>query len=97
MKMKIKSLGSNKTEIRLKDLLILISYETPVAAIRLSLKSIMNRENYLIKSAAVKTEQYFSNTTSKHINQWLESNGFNPSKVPTVYQIYFDDLIEDNT
>ena len=67
--MKIKSLGSNKTEIRLKDLLILISYETPVAAIRLSLKSIMNRENYLIKSAAVKTEQYFSNTTSKHINQ----------------------------
>jgi len=95
--MKIKSLGSNKTEIRLKDLLILISYETPVAAIRLSLKSIMNRENYLIKSAAVKTEQYFSNTTSKHINQWLESNGFNPSKVPTVYQIYFDDLIEDNT
>ena len=95
--MKIKSLGSNKTEIRLKDLLILISYETPVAAIRLSLKSIMNRENYLIKSAAVKTEQYFSNTTSKHINQWLESNGFNPSKVPMVYQIYFDDLIEDNT
>ena len=95
-KMKIKSLGSNKTEIKLKDLLILISYETPVAAIRLSLKSIVDPGRHLVKSAAVKTDEYFSNTTSRHINHWLESNGFNPSKVPTVYQIYFDNLIEDN-
>ncbi len=32
--MKIKSLGNNKTELELRDLLILVSYETPVALMR---------------------------------------------------------------
>ena len=88
--MKIKSLGNNKTEIELKDLVILISYETPVAAIRLNAFGTDNPH------AAIKTEKYFSVTTSKHINQWLNSHDFAPGNVPTLDQNYFDDLLEDN-
>ena len=83
--MKIKSIGSNKTEVNLKDISILISYETPVAAIRYNRKG------------AVKTEKFFSVTTSKHVNQWLQEKGYNPSIVPTINQDYFNQLLDDNT
>ena len=90
--MKIKSIGANKTELELKDLRLLISYETPVAAIRLNVypNSIDNT------GAAIKTDEFWSVTTSKHVNQWLESHGFKPGEIPTVEQQYFDDLLEDN-
>ena len=61
--MKIKSIGINKTELHLKDVTLLISYETSVALIR-------------YPGGAIKTAEYWSNTTSKHINQWLRDNGF---------------------
>lgn len=80
--MKIKSIGSNKTELELDNLLILISYETPVAAIRYNGKG------------ALKTEEFFSITTSKHINQWLLDHGHDPKIVPTINQAYFDQLLE---
>jgi len=83
--MKVKSLGSNKTELELKDLSILVSYSTPVAAIRYNGKG------------AIKTNKFWSVTTSKHINQWLDSRGYNPGIVPTIDQEYFDQLLEDNT
>ena len=86
--MKIKSLGNNKTELELKDLVILISYETPVAAIRFNYPG--------FTSPAIKTNKFFSVTTSKHINMWLLDYGHNPKTVPTVDQNYFDDLLEDN-
>ena len=92
--MKVKSIGSNKTELELKDILILISYETPVAAIR------YNGSDGLMpwqSSGAIKTNQYFSNTTSKHINTWLKDHGYNPSKVGTMSQSWFNQLLEDNT
>ena len=85
--MKVKSIGANKTELELKDVLILISYETPVAAIGLNKPSI----------GALKTSEYFSNTTSKHINMWLRERGFNPDKVGTMNQAWFNELLEDNT
>ena len=88
--MKIKSLGNNKTEIELKDLVILISYETPVAAIR------YNQFGDSSIQGAIKTNQYFSVTTSKHINMWLSDYGHNPKTVPTIDQDYFDTLLEDN-
>lgn len=52
---------------------VLFSYETPVA---------------FFKSGVGfrKTEKYHSNTTSKHINQWLRSEGLDPKKVKTVSQ-----------
>ena len=83
--MRIKSLGSNKTEVELKDLKILVSYSTPVSCIRYNGKGVL------------KTSKFFSITTSKHINQWLESNGYNPKLVPLMDQKYFDNLLEDNT
>ena len=90
--MKVKSIGSNKTEIELRDLLILISYETPVAAIRFEGKLNLRRD----RSGAIRTEEYFSNTTSKHINTWLRDHGYEPSKVGTMDQKWFNQLLEDN-
>ena len=81
--MKVRSIGSNKTEIELNNLEILVSYETPVAAISYG-------------TGAVKTDKYWSNTTSKHVNTWLRDHGYEPSKVGTMAQEWFNQLLEDN-
>ena len=91
--MKIKSIGSNKTELELKDLRLLISYETPVALIRIKQARVFGTST---KDSALKTNKYFSRTTSKHINQWLRDNGFNPEQVPTMAQEFFNEFLEDN-
>lgn len=66
--MKIKSLGSNKTEVHLNNSNILFfSYETPVAAC-------------LGTGGFIRTDTKYSVTTSKHINQWLA--GANAKVVP---------------
>ena len=58
--MKLNSLGANKTELSLADgTVIFFSYQTPVAA-------------QLAAGGFVRTSQRWSNTTSKHINQWLD-------------------------
>jgi hypothetical protein len=80
--MKVKSLGSNKTELELTDLRILVSYQTPVAAIRYN------------GTGALRTSEFHSVTTSKHINQWLKDNGYNPNEVPKMDQEYFNHLLE---
>jgi hypothetical protein len=82
--MKIKSIGANKTELHLKDLTLLISYETPVALIRSQMLS------------ALKTSEFHSVTTSKHINTWLRDNGFDPDKIPTMDQDWFNEFLDDN-
>lgn len=87
--MKIKSLGTNITEVETKDLRILVSYSTPVACIRYTGTQFKDHN-----IAALKTEEFFSVTTSKHINQWLRDNGCEPSKVPTGSQEYFNQLLE---
>ena len=81
--MKIKSLGSNKTEIELKDLRLLVSYSTPVALIRIKPK-------YLGQKPTLKTSQFHSVTTSKHINLWLAEHGHNPKLTPVQSQSFFD-------
>ena len=87
--MKIKSIGSNKTELHLKDLRLLISYETPVALIRhLKGYSLGLREG-------LKTSEFHSVTTSKHVDQWLKENSFNPDKVPTMSQSWFNEFLND--
>jgi len=58
--MKLKKLGSNMTLIKMTDCEILFSYETPVAALRYS------DHEYL------RTDLFWSVTTSRHINQWLQ-------------------------
>ena len=81
--MKIKSLGSNKTELELKDLRLLVSYSTPVALIR-------------YPGGTLKTSQFHSVTTSRHINQWLDEHGYNPKLVPVQDQIFFDTFLDNN-
>lgn len=66
--MKVKPLGTNKTELHLNDgTIIFFSYETPVAAC-------------LSEGGFVKTNVKYSVTTSKHITQWLA--GANAKIVP---------------
>lgn len=57
--MKLKTLGSNKTELHLDNgAVVFFSYNTPVAA-------------QLAEGGFVKTNRKWSVTTSKHISQWL--------------------------
>jgi len=56
--MKLKQIGSNQTELNLGFVQVFFSYETPVAA-------------RLTDGTLVRTEQWYSATTSKHINKWL--------------------------
>ena len=91
--MKVKSIGANKTELHLKDLILLISYETPVSLIRIRHPRVFGTP---MRDSAIKTSKFWSNTTSKHINQWLRDNGFNPDQVPTQDQEFFDQFLEDN-
>ena len=58
-KMKLKQIGSNQTELDLGFAQVFFSYETPVAAC-------------LTDGTLVRTDQWYSATTSKHINKWLE-------------------------
>jgi len=56
--MKVKSLGKNKTLVKFGTSEVLVSYETPVAG-------------KTDKVGYFKTDKYFSNTTSRHINEYL--------------------------
>jgi hypothetical protein len=64
--MKVKNVGSNMTELVLGDVVVLFSYETPVAA--------------STESGYIKTDEKYSSTTTKHVNKWLE--GVNAKIVP---------------
>ena len=59
--MQLRQLGSNKTEVEFTDgTTVFFSYETPVA--------LQTPEGHNFK-----TEDFWSVTTSKHINQWLKN------------------------
>jgi hypothetical protein len=55
--MKIKQIASNMTEATVNNITLLYSYETPVAGYD--------------DQGAFRTDEKFSRTTSKHINQYL--------------------------
>lgn len=54
--MKVKSIGSNMTEIETTDKRVLVSYSTPVAAV--------------VDGKTYKTSTKWSSTTSRHISKW---------------------------
>jgi hypothetical protein len=58
IKMKLKSIGSNQTELENNGIAVLFSYSTPVAAL-------------LPSGRYVKTSTKYSVTTTKHVNKWL--------------------------
>lgn len=59
--MKLKVIGSNQTEVEIGNKRVLFSYNTPVAYYDLETKQ------------AYKTNKTWSNTTSKHINAWINN------------------------
>lgn len=66
--MEFRTIGSNVCELELRDgTRVLFSYRKPVAA-------------YIIGRGYIRTAERFSNTTSKHITQWL--NGAKAETVP---------------
>jgi len=60
--LELRPLGANVTEVETDNVVVLFSYSTPVA--------------YMDKGSGqfFRTTERFSNTTSKHINKWLEGN-----------------------
>lgn len=76
--MKIKGIASNMIEVTSGDLTFLLSYETPVA---------YNKEGV----GFYRTDEFFSKTTSGHINKWL--NRASAAKVSQAHvQEVFDRL-----
>ena len=60
--MKLTPIASNMTELELTNgTTVLFSYKTPVAA-------------FVPGTGIVRTEKFFSQTTSKHINKWIRQN-----------------------
>ena len=76
--MKVTSLGRNKTQIETQDKIILVSYQTPVAA-------------WIKGRGYLRTSEYHSVTTSRHINEWLAEQ--NAAKVTPVEQEELDKLM----
>ena len=74
--MKLTPIAANQTEVSINDgSTIFFSYRTPVAA-------------YLPDKGYVRTERFWSKTTSRHINKWLQ--GVN--NVSEVSQTVLDNL-----
>ena len=71
--MKIKPIAPNQTEVTTDKAVVLFSYETPVAA--------------LVDGVAYRTSEFWSVTTSKHINKWFD--GIEAEVKP---QSFFDNL-----
>lgn len=78
--MNLNPIKANMTELQVGDIQILFSYKTAVAARVLNLES--NRYVYY------RTSKFWSKTTSRHINQWL-----NGERADEREQKYFDALV----
>ena len=59
--MQLTPIASNMTEVETSEARILFSYRTPVAA-------------YVFGEGFVRTEKWWSVTTSRHINKWLDGS-----------------------
>lgn len=76
--MKLKQVGSNRTIVTLDNgTQIGFSYQTPVVAV--------------IDGKSYRTEQRFSNTTSKHCTQLLQEIGYGPVELKP--QSFFEALV----
>jgi len=78
--MKLNPIKSNMTELELNGKVILFSYKTPVAMC-----------DY---SNIYKTDRYYSQTTSKHINQWANMRNTSKDELLTISQLELNNLVE---
>jgi len=74
--MQLTPIASNMTEVETSEARILFSYRTPVAA-------------YVFGEGFVRTEKWWSVTTSRHINKWIGKD----VAVKEVAQTYLDNLV----
>ena len=74
--MQLTPIASNMTEVETSEARILFSYRTPVAA-------------YVFGEGFVKTEKWWSVTTSRHINKWIGKD----VTTKEVSQTYLDKLV----
>ena len=72
--MQIRPIASNMTELVTDGCTVLFSYETPVAA-------------YTPTQGYVRTAKWYSQTTTRHINKWLD--GVDADEMP---QEFFDSI-----
>ncbi len=75
--MQLTPIASNMTEVETSEARILFSYRTPVAA-------------YVYGVGYIKTDKFWSVTTSRHINKWI---GDKDVTVREVTQTYLDGLV----
>tara|TARA_R100001086_G_C11779523_1_gene243228 strand:+ start:92 stop:361 length:270 start_codon:yes stop_codon:yes gene_type:complete len=83
--MQLKSFATNRTLLIFDDgTEIFFSYETPVAG-------------YSNKLGYVKTDHWYSSTTTRHINRYLNdySDIPNPEQIPSVDQSVINNLIRE--
>ena len=84
--MQLTPIASNMTEVETKDARILFSYRTPVAA-------------YVFGRGYVKTEKWYSVTTTRHINKWINMDmpvsGYVAVTTEEVAQTYLDNLVQE--
>jgi len=78
--MKLNPIKNNMNELELNDKVILFSYNTPVAMC-----------DY---SNIYKTDRYYSQTTTKHINQWANMRNTSKDELLTISQRELDQLTE---
>jgi hypothetical protein len=79
--MKLKQITISSTNVSLADgTEVLFSYSTPVAAL-------------VPGKGWLRTEQFYSVTTSKHINRWLATFAAASAEVQTVPQWEIDQLV----
>ena len=75
--MQLTPIASNMTEVETSEARILFSYRTPVAA-------------YVFGRGYVRTEKWWSVTTSRHINKWIGKD----VTTEEVSQTYLDNLVQ---
>ena len=81
--MQLTPIASNMTEVETSEARILFSYRTPVAAY------VFGKDGF--GGGFVRTEKWWSVTTSRHINKWWPENG----TVKEVTQTYLDNLVQE--
>lgn len=78
--MKLNPVGPNQTEVELASgVTVFFSYKTPVAA-------------HIPGRGYVRTDKHYSQTTTRHINQWLLSKQVTINEVETVPQSEIEPL-----
>ena len=78
--MQLTPIASNMTEVETSEARILFSYRTPVAA-------------YIFGEGFVKTDQFWSVTTSRHINKWLKDGNEDLPECKEIPQARLDSLV----